>query len=67
MEKTIESSLPVGIWLKVVSFIKFGVATTAESSIVLTISGFVKHLYRPRKFSVPEEASVKVLCTTNAF
>ena len=60
-KKTIESSLPVGIWLKVVSFIKFGVATTAESSIVLTISGFGKHLHRPRKFCTRRCFSYKAL------
>ena len=44
MEKTIESYLPVGIWLKVVSFIKFDVATTAEESVVLNHQWFLETL-----------------------
>ena len=59
MEKTIESSLPVGIWLKVVSFIKFGVATTAESSVVLKQSVVMGNTCTGHESSVPEDASVK--------
>ena len=47
--KTIESYLPVGIWLKVVSFIKFDVATTAEESVVLNHQWFLETLVQATK------------------
>ena len=67
MEKTIESSLPVGIWLKVVSFIKFGVATTAASSVVLNNQWFWETLVQATKVLFLKMLQLKVLCWTNTF
>ena len=61
MEKTIESSLPVGIWLKIVSFIKFGVTTTAESSVVLNNQWFWETLVQATKVLYQKMFQLKVL------
>ena len=43
-------------------------ATTVEESEVFESSVVLETLlYKPHEFCVPEEASFKVLCTTNAF
>ena len=59
MEKTIESYLPVGIWLKVVSIIKFDVATTAEESVVLNNQWFWETLVHATKVLFPKMLQLK--------
>ena len=67
MEKSIESSLPVWMWLKVVIYLHLVWQPLLNHLVVLKQSAVVGNTFTGHESSVPEDASVTRLCLTKCF